>query len=225
MDLRQTSRELFGGRASEAVRRLNDRHPWSHNDAFHPWIATQLPARRGRALDVGCGRGELLALLAERFEQVHGTDSDAGMRAASTARCAGLPNVAVDAAQLPDIAAGVDLVTMVAVLHHLDLRSALSGVARILNPGGKFLCVGLARPASVIDHAWDVASMVTNPIIGYVRHPWVAAETPDRAPFPVHDPELSFDQIRAGVADIMPAARMRHHLGFRHTIAWTKPAA
>ncbi len=224
VDLRGATAGRLGERASAAMRRLNDRHPWSHNDAFHPWIVTQLPDRHGDALDVGCGRGELLAVLAGHFHRVRGIDVDVDMRRASESRCAGLPNVTVDVAELHDVPAGADLITMVAVLHHLDARTALDQVRRILNPGGRFLCVGLARPESLADQAWDVASMVTNPIIGYVRHPWPARSVPSRPPFPVKDPELTFDQIRTVVREVLPGAQMRRHLGFRHTIAWTAPA-
>lgn len=225
MGIRGVARGRFGGRASAAMRRLNDRHPWSHNDAFHPWILTRLPDRRGEALDVGCGRGELLALLSEYSHHVTGVDTDEDMRRASDSRCAGLTNVTVDSAALDDVPAGADLITMVAVLHHLKPATALEHVRRILNPGGRFLCVGLARPESTTDHVWDVASMVTNPIIGYIRHPWVARSAPEQHPFPTTDPELAFDEIRAVVDEVLPGAEMRRHLGFRHTISWTAPVA
>jgi cyclopropane fatty-acyl-phospholipid synthase-like methyltransferase len=149
---------------------INARHPWSHNDHFHPWIVTRLPEQRHRALDVGCGRGELLAVLAPQFEDVRGVDVDTTMREAAAARCAGLANVTVDATPLNEVTGPVDLVTMVAVLHHLDIEKTLLDVRRLLTPGGRFLTVGLARPASLTDHAWDLASMVTNPAIGYVKH-------------------------------------------------------
>lgn len=62
-----------------------------------------------------------------------------------------------------------DLVTMVAVLHHLEMQEALREVRRLLAPGGRFLVVGLAPPRNVRDHLWDLASIVTKPMIGYVR--------------------------------------------------------
>lgn len=147
------------------------------------------------------------------------------MQQAATARCAGLPNVTVEATELSNVSAGMDLITMIAVLHHLDLGTALRDVRRILRPGGRFLCVGLARPQSATDHAWDLASMTTNPLIGYIWHPWVAQQPPGPPPFPVADPHLTFDEIRAAIQQTLPGATMHHHLGFRHTIEWTNPGS
>lgn len=85
------------------------------------------------------------------------------------------------------------------------------------------LAVGLAPPQSAVDHLWDLASIVTNPMIGYVKHPWPSTDGVRPPPFPVKDPTMTFDELRAIVADVLPGASMRHRLGFRHTIAWTKP--
>ncbi|NGN95441.1 class I SAM-dependent methyltransferase [Nocardioides sp. KC13] len=202
---------------------LNARHPWSHNDHFHSWILANLPEHRRAALDVGCGRGELVAALAPRFEAVHGTDRDEEMLRRAGARCAGLPNVTIDGRSWTDATGPYDLITMVAVLHHLDVADALAEVRRLLAPGGRFLAVGLAPPRSAADHLWDLASAVTNPVIGYVKHPWPSTDDPVR-PFPVQDPTVPLDDLREIVLDVMPGAVIRRRLGFRHTIAWTKPS-
>lgn len=223
MALRWLAGTVAGGRVSAAMQDLNARHPWSHNDHFHSWIMANLPERRRTALDVGCGQGELLARLAPAFENVVGTDLDDAMREQATARCAGLPNVTIRDRDLPQIARAFDLVTMVAVLHHLPVEQALREVRRLLTPGGRFLAVGLAPPRSPRDHLWDLASVVTNPVIGYVKHPWPNPAGPLPPPFPIAQPTLSFDEVRRHVTAVMPGAVMQHHLGFRHTIAWTMP--
>lgn len=223
MGIREIARGRWGGRLSKTMGAINARHPWSHNDHFHPWILTRLPEQRHRALDVGCGRGELLAALAPHFEDVRGIDVDTTMRESSAARCAGLGNVAVEGTPLDEVTGPVDLVTMVAVLHHLDIEKTLSDVLRLLAPGGRFLSVGLARPATLTDHAWDLASMVTNPAIGYVKHPWVSTQGVHPPSVPVADPRLTYAEISVAAERVMPGARIRHQLGFRHTIEWTKP--
>jgi hypothetical protein len=113
---------------------------------------------------------------------------------------------------------------MVAVLHHLDVPVALHRVRELLAPGGRFLAVGLAPPSSLRDHLWDAASIVTNPVIGLVEHPRIGRDGVQSPAYPVADPTTTYDDLRALVLAAMPGARMRHRLGFRHTIAWTKPA-
>ncbi|MBP3084709.1 class I SAM-dependent methyltransferase [Mycolicibacterium fortuitum] len=221
MDIRRAENPVIR-RAAEGLHQFNSRHPWSHNDHFHRWVLANLPPRRGTAIDVGCGQGALVAQLGTRFARAHGTDRDAAMRSEATRRCAHLPNVTIDGSQLADLEGPADLITMVAVLHHLDVRQALNDVRRLLAPGGRFLVVGLAAPVSVMDNAWDLASAVTNPLIGLIKHPRPVSGGPVPPPFPVRDPQLSFDELRAMVADVMPGAQMRRRLGFRHTIAWTK---
>jgi SAM-dependent methyltransferase len=44
---------------------------------------------------------------------------------------------------------GADLITMVAVPHHLDLDDTLARIPRLPAPGGRLLVVGLARPDSL----------------------------------------------------------------------------
>lgn len=226
MVLRRMGRSLIGGRGAQWVRELNERHPWSHNDYFHSWILANLPDRRIRAVDMGCGRGGLVRALAPHFDQVTGVDSDSEMRRVAEVTSADVNNVSITDRQLDSWADdSIDLVTMVAVLHHLDMDDALRHLERILAPGGRALIVGLAPPRSLRDLLWDSVSIVTNPLIGFLHHPWPSPVTAPPPQFPVKDPVVSFDEIEDMVDKWLPGAMMRHRIGFRHTIEWTKPGA
>jgi SAM-dependent methyltransferase len=224
MAVRTWARTYAGGALSRGMARLNARHPWSHNDHFHRWILANLPTGRRAALDVGCGQGGLVASLAPHFEAVTGNDADPAMRADAAELCAGLPGVTIDDGDWTHVDGPLDLVTMVAVLHHLDVPAALRRVSEVLAPGGRFLAVGLAPPRTVGDHLWDVASIVTNPMIGFAKHPRVERGGVQPPAYPVQNPTMTYDELRGHVERAMPGARMRHRLGFRHTIAWTRPA-
>nr|WP_304503833.1 methyltransferase domain-containing protein [Corynebacterium lemuris] len=123
-----------------------------------------LPDARSHALDLGCGSDHLVRQLTSCFEAVTGVDSDPAI----------IQDVAVPAntrllvSEALAVQERADLITLLAVLHHLPLRSALEHVADLLNPGGRFLCVGLARPRSLMDWAWAVGNVVANPLIGLI---------------------------------------------------------
>ncbi|MBR7828017.1 class I SAM-dependent methyltransferase [Actinospica sp. MGRD01-02] len=223
--------------AAQWLARVNGRHPWSHNEHFHGWILRNLPARRRTALDVGCGTGVLAGKLAARFERVIGIDADAGMAAAAGERFAGDPRVSIGRQRFDAFPAGtdeggeggIDLVTMVAVLHHLDLDDALARVARLLAPGGRLLVVGLAKVDSKADFAVDIASAVANPIMGMIKHPRPvrpgeeAGETSSRPLMPVRDPAETLAEIAAAAGALLPGASVRRRLFFRYSLRWDKP--
>ncbi|MET0695251.1 MAG: class I SAM-dependent methyltransferase, partial [Propionibacteriaceae bacterium] len=121
MTLRRWASTFADGALLTPMAKLNARHPWSHNDHFHSWIIANLPEQCQVALDVGCGRGELVAALAPYVGRVIGNDVDEAMREQATRRCAGLSNVTITGDPWNEGEEPLDLVTMVAVLHHLDV--------------------------------------------------------------------------------------------------------
>jgi len=202
---------------------FNHRHPWRHNDYFHGWILRRLPARRQRALDAGCGRGQLAALLAGQFGRVDGIDRDAEMARVAADRFAGDDRVTIRQLPFGDVSGEYDVITMVAALHHMDLESALRHAASLLADGGRLLVVGLARVATPGDAAFELASAVLNPLMGLARHPRAAREPWAGPDVPIADPAQTFSEISAGARRVLPGARLRRRLFFRYTLEWTKP--
>lgn len=231
MDVRDSTNPmvLTAARWLDAV---NSRRPWNHNEHFHGWILRNLPARRQAALDVGCGTGVLAGKLASHFARVTGIDADEGMSAAATARLAGDPRVTIARCRFDEFAAAageseVDLITMVAVLHHLDLGDTLARIPGLLAPGGRLLVVGLAKVDSLADAAVDLISTVANPVMGVLKHPRPARQ-PDPAAdgqpvMPVHDPTRTLTEIAATASARLPGATIRRRLYFRYTLRWDKP--
>jgi len=230
MDVRDSANPmvLTAGRWLAVV---NSRHPWNHNEHFHGWILRNLPASRQAAVDVGCGTGVLAGKLASRFARVTAIDADEGMSAAARARLAGDRRVSVVRCRFEEFAAAsqseVDLITMVAVLHHLDLDDTLTRIPGLLAPGGRLLVVGLAKVDSLADAVVDLMSSAANPVMGVIKDPRPARQ-PDpaaegRPVMPVRDPACTVAEIAATASARLPGATIRRRLYFRYTLRWDKP--
>jgi SAM-dependent methyltransferase len=231
MDLRSGANPLLAS-GRRWLARFNARHPWSHNEHFHGWILRNLPARRRAAVDVGCGTGVLAGKLAPHFARVIGIDADASMAAAASARLAHVRGLTIRRCGFEHFASAAgdgeaDLITMVAVLHHLDLGDTLPRIPGLLAPGGRLLVVGLARVNSLPDLAADLISAAANPVMGLIKHPRPARPAEGSAAgqpvMPVRDPAATLAEITAAARAHLPGATLRRRLFFRYTLRWDKP--
>lgn len=240
MDIRTTAAPVVLA-AGRSLARLNARHPWDHNEHFHRWVLANLPPRAERVLDVGCGRGGLVAALRTRVAMVEGIDTDPAMAALAASRHAGDPGVRIrhadflahdrghdGGAPCPEHVAGpFDAVTMIASLHHMDLEPALERARELLRPGGRLLAVTLTRPTGLVDGLWDLGNVLTNPLVGFVSHPRaVRGPTRDQEgpQMPVREAELSLAAMRRRGERVLPGLRTRRREGFRVTLRWDAPA-
>ena len=228
MDVRDSANPVLAS-AQRWLDQVNARHPWNHNEHFHRWILRNLPARRRAAVDIGCGTGVLAGKLAPHFARVTGIDADTDMAAAASARLAQDPQVTIRHCRFEQFASAAgngeaDLITMVAVLHHLDLDDTLARIPTLLAPGGRLLVVGLARVNSLPDLAIDLISAAANPVMGLIRHPRPAEGPAAGQPvMPVRDPASTQAEITAAARAQLPGATVRRRLFFRYTLRWDKP--
>ncbi|MCO6009955.1 class I SAM-dependent methyltransferase [Actinoallomurus purpureus] len=108
---------------------------------------------RDRALDIGCGNGQLtrLAARAARAGRAHGIDLSAPMLATARARAAGegVANVTfeqADAQVVPFPAGGFDVaVSRFGVMFFADPVGAFANIGRALRPGGRLAFVCMTR--------------------------------------------------------------------------------
>jgi SAM-dependent methyltransferase len=189
---------------------INRAHPWSHNDHYVPWVLRHVPPGAVSALDVGCGTGNLLRALATRVPHVEGIDRDPAMAARSGARRADLFDLPAEPAY--------DVVTAVAVLHHLPLGPALAHLRALLRPGGRLLVVGCYRQATAADRATDLLAVPANLALGLLsRRRAEAARVAMSAPTaPARE---TLGEIRAAA----PAATVRRRLFWRYTLLEDAP--
>lgn len=216
-------------RLLEGMARVNAEHPWSHNDAYTPWVLRHArTVRRGggtSALDVGCGTGRLLRRLSAVMADVTGIEQDGETASRARAGLAGIGSATVIEGSFEDLPLDrprYDLVTFVAVLHHLPLAQALGAARSLLRPGGRLVVVGLARETSA-DLPWSLASTVLNPVIGAIRSPRRASAKPVDMTAPTAEPRETFAQIADTARAVLPGVRIRRSLFWRYIAVWVAP--
>ncbi|WP_406125138.1 class I SAM-dependent methyltransferase [Streptomyces sp. NBC_00989] len=216
-------------RLLRALEAFNSAHPWSHNAHYHPWLLRQLPRRFGRALDVGCGSGDLVRLLAVRSTGgVEGIDSDPHIIAC--ARELTPPGVPAGFAVV-DARAGIpagpyDVITCVAALHHLPFAETLTRFRDQLAPGGTLVVVGCAREEGAVDSLLGVVSVALNLVVGWVKNRGRrAVSRPVAMTAVTRPPEMTFMEIRREACRILPGARLRRRLFWRYTLVWRTTGA
>jgi SAM-dependent methyltransferase len=190
---------------------------WNHNVHYQPVILAAAPPGCGPALDVGCGDGLLACRLAERCAEVTGIDRDPRMIALARAREHDRTRfVEADFLTYPFEAASFDFVCANTSLHHMDFAAALTGMARLLRPGGRLAVIGVAAdksPADLVAAAPGVpANLVYRALYGQ-----------GESGAPVMDPEMSWREVRDTAAATLPGVRYRRHLLWRYSLHWRKP--
>jgi SAM-dependent methyltransferase len=194
---------------------------WNHNVHYHPVVLAAVTAGAQRALDVGCGTGQLARELRDRVPYVMGLDADEpSLTAARAADPAGRVDWVRGDFAAVDLAPGsFDFISCVAALHHVDAAPALARMAALLRPGGRLLIVGLARSASAADLLADVAGVVV-----HRRERLRRQFTEVTAPV-VWPPPVTYREMRRIAAEVLPGARYRRRVLFRYTLSWQRPEA
>jgi hypothetical protein len=108
-----------------------------------------------------------------------------------------------------------DLVTFVASLHHMDLRTSLARARDLLAPSGEIAVVGLWANESAWDWVWS-ACCVPAVMVGDRLH----RDTPDIG-VTIAEPRESLRAIRRTTAEVLPGAVIRRKLYYRYLLRWS----
>ena len=119
-----------------------------------------VPAGGRRALDLGCGEGETTRRLPQHVAHATGLDRDVTSIDSAANATDDITYVIGDIIHPPFRPSSFDVVTGVAVLHHVNPTIALKAAAQLVAPGGVLVVVGLARSRGIVDKMRDVRDAV-----------------------------------------------------------------
>jgi SAM-dependent methyltransferase len=184
-----------------------------------------LPARCGRVLEVGCGHGALTRRVAARAESVLALDLSPEMVRVARARSAAWPNVEycvadVAETELPD--AAFDVVLSAATLHHLPLAPTVRRLAGCVRPGGRLVIQDVVTRPGLRHLPANALGFAVRLLSGRRR------ATPLAALYDEHgrgERYLRPDEAVRSYRELLPGARVVHHLEWRYTMVWERPAS
>ena len=198
----------------------SERTSWNHNTHYHPLVLGAVRSGCQRALDVGCGEGQLARELHRAVPQVVAIDSDEPVigRARQLDNGTGVEYVEGDFLTYGFQPESFDAIVSVAAVHHMNAAAALSRMRQLLRPGGTLAVVGLAR-SRPRDLPADIAGVVAHRVL-LASRTYQTVNAPTTWP-----PPQTYTQMRRIAAQALPGVRYRRHLLFRYSLIWAKPAA
>jgi len=209
-------------RAIEAARLPDELRP------FERALLGRLPARCGRVLEVGCGHGALTRRVAARAESVLALDLSPEMIRVARDRSAAWPNVEYRVADVAeaDLPAGAfDVELSAATVHHLPLAPTVRRLADAVRPGGRLVIQDLVTRPGLRFIPVNALAFGVRLLAGRGR--WSLRPRPLAALYAQHgegERYLRPDEAERAYRELLPGARVAHHLEWRYTMVWERPA-
>jgi SAM-dependent methyltransferase len=191
---------------------------WNSNVHALDTLLQTVPAGLGRGLDVGCGEGETARRLRTRVASVVGVDPDEPSIAEARSHGDDIDYRVGDLASAELEPASFDVVSAVAMLHHVDHVDGLRQLASYVRPGGLLLVVGLAKSRGLGEYVRDAVDAVAIRRYTFTRQVW---ETPAPKLWP---PPVSYGEARSLSEQALPGVAYRRVPYFRYALTWRKPA-
>jgi SAM-dependent methyltransferase len=192
---------------------------WNHNLHYHDFVMSEVPPGCRRALDVGCGRGDLARKLAGLSQEVVGIDEDPGClaQARTSNNQSNITFLEGDVLTESLPVGSFDFIAAVATLHHLPLRRGLERFRDLLRPAGVLVIVGLYKIATPIDYAYSATAMPISLATRFLRGE-------ENVGAPLQDPRETLRTIRKECDSVLPESVLRRRLFFRYSLVWQRPA-
>ena len=190
---------------------------WNHNTAYYPWIRKRL-AGCSSVLDVGCGYGSLALYLDDGTKEIFGIDVDEDcINKAILAKSGDRTSFICCSFEEYSPGRRFDAVVFVASIHHMNMSGALDKAKSLLNPGGKLLIVGLAKPSTAADYVLEAIRVIPSKAVSTLHHMKSSEELKIATSYDY----LQMQLVRSTVREKLPNARITYGLHYRYLLEWS----
>lgn len=210
------------------IAELGDDPKWNHNNCYFPYLLQHVPADVGTCLDIGCGKGELSALLSKRAKKVIAVDlADKMIEYARSYNAA--ENIEYICGNILDMnyaPLSYDIIISTATAHHLPYDWLLEFAKDKLSPGGKLILLDLAKASSITDYlVWGFAAL-PNVIMNLIKNGKLYKDDPHTMEVwrkhGEHDSYMTIREVRSLAAQYVPDAIVHRKLFWRYSLIWEK---
>jgi SAM-dependent methyltransferase len=204
---------------SDEVPAVPDEDRWNHNIEYQSELLRRIPVGVRRALDVGCGDGQLTRRLATIAGVAIGIDPDQPSLASAAAQSAGTDAryVLGDIRTAPFPAESFDAVVCVMALHHLNTEVGLRALAALVAPGGTLGVIGCGRSNLPWDLPYQLAGAVSTRLHQRAKGLW------EQTSPMVWPPPDSYAETRRTAERLLPGCTFERKVLWRYILTWTKP--
>jgi 2-polyprenyl-3-methyl-5-hydroxy-6-metoxy-1,4-benzoquinol methylase len=201
---------------------------WNHNDCYYKQLINLAPENSGTGLDIGCGKGKLSFMMAQKCRKVIAVDLAEKMieKAKKLYPKENIEYLCGNILEMHFENESLDVIITSATAHHLPYEWLLNFAKEKLRKGGKLIVLDLAEAKSLTDHIlWGSAffpNILMNLLINgrlkkddeHTRRIWERHGK--------HDVYMTLDEIKRLVKKHIPTARVRRKLFWRYLLVWQK---
>lgn len=203
---------------------------WNHNNCYFPRLLRLIPPDANTCLDIGCGKGELSALLSEKVQRVVAVDfAEKMIEFARRENPRGnIEYVLGDILEMDFPPASFDVIVSTATAHHLPFEWLTEFAKDKLRPGGRLLLLDLAKAVTFSDYlVWSLA-FFPNVFMNLIKNGRLRKDDPHASEVwrrhGRHDVYMGIPEIRRLAAKRLPGVKVRRLLFWRYLLVWEKPA-
>lgn len=210
------------------IAELQEQSRWNHNNCYFEYLLSFVPEKIDLCLDIGCGHGELSALLAKKADKVIAVDL-ADKMIDSAKKYNGLPNIEYVCDNILNMNFtdnSFDIIITAATAHHLPYDWLLEFAERKLKNGGKLIVLDLVNAETMSDKLLWSFAVIPNFFMNIIRN----GRLPDSDPrskavwhkHGEHDSYMSLSEIKSLAAKYLPNASVKRKLFWRYVLIWRK---